>query len=274
MKGAGARLHIRAAVPAAALAFAAALAAPTPVTAAWVEKPGEMLVISTISLRSWSRAFDGAGTVRPAPAASKLEASVYVQYGLDETRSLILQPTWTRFTATDQEAEGFSLLALGLRQRLWQDGADVISVQPSLRLPLASGTRADLLGQGAIEGEARLLWGHGFAFEVENPFGETFAVSGFTVLEWGPRLPEGLDGATIENDATLGFRIDDGDLVLLQALNSWPLGSEPRRKHQIQPSTVSDLGDGVSLQTGVVYTYGGDNTVEEIGAILALWLRF
>lgn len=259
---------------AARLVLGAALAAPLPAAAAWTEAPGEGLAILSFTLKSVDRRFDGAGSSRLGDSSRKREVSVYTQYGLDETRTLILQPTWTRFEAADVSAEGPSILSLGLRQRLLAEGPDVVSVQPLIRLPLASRERGSQLGQGEIEGEIRLLWGHGFAFGFDNPFDEHTEVTGFTVVEWGPRVPEGGEGAHIENDVTLGFRVDDGDLMLVQLFNTWPLGAPHRRKHQLQPSTVTDLGDGLSLQTGVVYTYAGAGVPVELGAILGLWLRF
>lgn len=257
-----------------ALILGAALVAPGPAVAAWVETPGEGLAIVSLTLKNADRGFDKAGASYLADSSRKLESSVYIQYGLDETRTLILQPTWTRFETPYVRAEGFSTLSLGLRQRLLSEGPDVVSVQPLIRLPLASRERGSLLGQGEIEGEIRLLWGHGFDFGFDNPFGEHTEVAGFTVVEWGPRMPEGGEGTHIENDVTLGFRVDGGDLVLVQLFNTWPLGGPHRRKHQLQPSTVTDLGDGLSLQTGVVYTYAGADVPAELGALLGLWLRF
>lgn len=258
----------------AALSLGAALAAPGAADAAWAEPPGEILAITSFTLKNAGQAFDKAATARPADSSRKVEVSTYVQYGLDETRTLILQPTWTRFETPYVRAEGLSTLSIGLRQRLLAEGPDVVSVQPLIRLPLANGERGNLLGQGEIEGEIRFLWGHGFDFDFDNPFGEHHEVAGFTVLEWAPRVAEGMDGSHIENDATLGFRVDGGDLVLVQLFNSWPLGGPHRRKHQIQPSAVTDLGAGVSVQTGVIYTYAGADVPVELGAVLGLWLRF
>lgn len=258
----------------AALSLGAALAAPGAADAAWTEPPGEILIITSLTLKNAGQAFDEAATARPADSSRKVEVSTYVQYGLDETRTLILQPTWTRFETPHVRAEGPSTLGLGLRQRLRAEGPDVVSVQPLIRLPLANGERGNLLGQGEIEGEIRFLWGHGFDFAFDNPFGEHHEVTGFTLLEWAPRVAEGMDGSHVENVATLGFRVDGGDLVLVQLFNTWPLGGPHRRKHQVQPSAVTDLGAGVSVQTGVIYTYAGADVPAELGAVLGLWLRF
>jgi len=234
--------------------FAAQLAAGT-AQAAWTEEPGHGLVIlNTTASRSSGR-------------YEKLEVAPYLQFGLAEGMTAILQPTWSEISTTDDAGAGLSKVFAGARLRLWQDAAEVVSLQPGLTLSPFDQAQSRLRGGGDSSAELRLLWGCGFA----EPF------EGFVVAEAAPLLSLGGDASLLEADLTLGFRLDAEDLAMVQFVNKLPLDGGPGgyRKHQVVPSLVQDLGlFGLSLQMGLPWTYAGEDIPREIGVSAALWLRF
>ena len=249
-----------------------------PAHAAWTEPEGHGLVINTVTI-TFSRAnFDQNGELYVAPVKRRIEFSPYIQYGVLDGWTAIVQPTYAQARTTEPEdarAEGFSKIFLGLRHRLFQDDSDVLSVQPGITFSPGDRLRAQLLGGGDAIGELRLLWGHNFS--IPDPFSDDDEMPAFAVLELAPRLPEGSGPPVeLEIDATLGYSMREDTQLLLQAINKLPLDSElgSYAKYQLQSSTVTELGWGTSIQVGGIYTFAGTNVDQENAAFLALWVRF
>lgn len=244
----------------------------SPARAAWTGEPGHGLAITTVTLARANDRFDADSHRQPATGSLKIEIAPWLEYGLAPGLLAVAQPTWTKIEA-GRDDKGMNKLFLGLRQALVTEGEDVLSIQPGLTLPLSRGARATALGNDRLVGELRLMWGHGF--QLPTPFTEE-PLPGFLVVEAAPRVTEGGDDTEMEANATLGLTIPDGTMVLLQAINQWRVGeaSPAYRKHQIQPSVVFPLWEGISFQAGVTWVFDGASMPAETGAIAAFWLRF
>ncbi len=239
----------------AALVLCAAQAAAGTAQAAWTEEPGHGLAIL------------GATASRSSGRYEKLEIAPYLQFGLAEGLTAILQPTWSEISTADDAGAGLSKVFAGARLRLWQDVGEVVSLQPGLTLSPFDQEQSRLRGGGDSSAELRLLWGRNLV----EPF------DGFVVAEAAPLVSLGGDATLVEADLTLGLHFDQDELAMVQFVNKLPLEGGPGgyRKHQVVPSFVQDLGlFGLSLQLGLPWTYAGDDIPREIGVSAALWLRF
>ncbi len=259
--------------------LAGALLAASPAQAAWTEPEGEGLVITAVTV-TFSRAdFDENGELFVAPVKRRIEVSSYIQYGLFDGWTVIVQPTYAQARTGTPEvtrAEGLSKFFFAVRHRLYQEGDEVLSIQPGITFSPGDRERALLLGGGDAIGELRGLWGYNFA--VPDPLGEAEdSLPAFMVIELAPRVPEGSEPPIeLEADATLGIRVRDDTMMLVQSLNKLPVDSRmgSYAKYQLQSSSVTDIGWGLSLQVGGTYTFAGRNVDQEIATTIGLWLRF
>ncbi|MCF4166960.1 hypothetical protein L2U69_15005 [Zavarzinia compransoris] len=259
---------------AAAVALIAGLAAAPgrPAQAAWTGEPGRGQIIVTSTLTRAEDGFDDDGRRRPMAKTHKIEIAPWIEYGVAAGYLAVLQPTWSRLDTDTRYDQGLAKLFLGLRCRLWSKEDEVLSLQPGLTLALGPEGRAARLGSAPDKAELRLLWGDGF--EIPHPFGEG-AVPAFVATEFAPRLSED-GGVTLLADATLGLKDGKGGMILFQIFNEWTVDAPtgPFRKHQLQPSIVRPLDDGLFLQAGVSWVFAGAATPAETGLIGAVWLRF
>lgn len=269
MSGRGGR---RRSAATALLAALAAIPAGRGAQAAWTGEPGhgQLIVSSTLTL-AYDR-FDEGGRRQPASFAQKMEIAPWLEYGVAPGYLAVLQPTWSRLDTATRYDQGLAKLFLGLRCRLWSEDSEVLSLQPGLTLALGPEGRSARLGTAPDKAELRLLWGDGF--EIPHPFGDE-PIPAFVTTEFAPRVADD-GGITLLADATLGLKDEDGGMILLQIFNEWTVDapSGPFRKHQIQPSVVYPVSDGMFVQTGLSWVFAGAAMPAETGLIGAVWLRF
>jgi len=259
------------------LAAAVAIAvAPSPASAgAWTLDPGRTQIIFTAQALDAPRRFDRQGRALRSDRFSKQEAAALAEHGLNDAVTLIAglgfrASAFDGPAGTSRSAAGF--VSAGARMRLWTQGGSVLSVEA---VASASGERG-LAGRprawdAPAEVDLRLLYGHGFALAGMPAFAEVQA---------GYRWRGGGSADEIRLDATLGLRPAPSVLLLLQSFNAVAVQDDRRfgggrsRRHKLQPSVVLDLGAGWSVQFGAFASVGGRETIQERGALGAVWRRF
>lgn len=247
------------------------LAAPVAMAGAWPQAADTMEVIAGASYSESDSGFDGR-VGGSDPKYRKLEVAPLFSWGWRPDTTISFQPAWQSLKADNaaggsDKGAGLADAEFAVRQVVWQDGSDVISLQPLLRVPLGYDKNDQpALGSGKVDGEFRALYGHGFD-------------GGFVDAQIGYRLRGGPPADEVRLDLTLGYRPDADWLLLAQSFNAVSVGDPGAgygdiRRYKVQLSAVRRLTDDVGLQFGLSKAIGGTNAGGERMALLALWWRF
>lgn len=252
------------------LAFAALLLSAAGAEAgAWLEPAGQGEIILGGTFSDSLRAYDVHGRLAPLSSYKKFELTAYTEYGLTDAVTLIAAPSALDFRAKPpgESYAGVGVLEAGGRVKLFDIGETIFSAQATLREASNARSRIFLDTGRGLQADARVLVGRQFTI---------FGFPGFSSIEIGYRSPGGF-GHEVRADLTLGVRLMDKVLVLLQtfnigAINTVPL--YPTGSNKIALSAVYDVTPKVSVQLGGIVGLPGVNITTERGLIAALWYRF
>lgn len=257
--------------PAACLTTALLLSAAPAFAGAWPQKRGTVEVIAGAAYSESDSGFDGrvGGT---DPKFRKLEVAPLISWGVDGDTTISFQPSWQHLKADNaaggsDKGSGLADAEFALRRTIWQDGADILALQPLVRVPLGydKGDQPPL-GSGKVDAEMRALYGHGFD-------------GGFFDGQLAYRTRGGPAADELRLDLTVGLRPDTDWLLLAQSFNAVSVGTPGAgygdvRRYKVQLSAVRRLTEDLGLQFGVSKAIGGRNAGGERMALVALWWTF
>ncbi len=240
---------------------------------AFLQTPGQGEIITSTSFSDSTRYFDSNGKLIPIPAYQRFDLGSYIEYGVSDRVTLVLQPY------ADIAHQGFAqsvqpfaaTMDFGARFGLIRFGPTIISLQVLAHMPLTNtSTASGLFDQDRTPGvDFRLLLGHGFQLDTMPGFLD-MAVS----HTW---LGDGLP-AEWHAEATVGMRPIPKLMLLLASYSTIsPAGGAvyaPWYWMKLQPGVVYDLSQQWSVEGGVFATVLGQNAGRELGPTASLWYRF
>lgn len=260
------------------LFIVALLGAPAVFAAAWTLDEGKGQVINNITYYTTDRYTDAAGNSSAQPDYGKLEYNPYIEYGLTPTVTLGLSPSFQYvrqdIAGVDESTIGLADTEFFVRKRLFFDGENVIAIQPLIKVPGPyDADDAPALGQGQVDAELKLLYGH------------SFEGGHYANLEAGYRLRFESPSDEYRLNAAFGYRPADEWLLLLEGQGIFAADGAGSGAFQLANSADYDL---VKLQLSAVYwlneevglQFGGfrnlyaRSTGEGGGFLFALWYRF
>lgn len=231
---------------------------------AWPVPAGETQVIATVDTGAARTAFDPMGQVKPTPRQTRLAASLFAERGLtpDLTLELALGADQTR--SLFDHSSGVHP-AVALRQRVWSNGANVVSVAlGASQLPTGDAGGRSVRSAG----EVRLFWGRSFNWRGRHVFSDLQAAQRVGDDRW----------RETDLDATLGVDVSPRYSLYLQSFSGWT-----RWEHRAATARSQWATSQVSLlrrfgawriQVGARATFAGRETLNERGVFTALWRRF
>ncbi|HTQ15025.1 MAG TPA: hypothetical protein VMH86_14205 [Rhizomicrobium sp.] len=256
-----------------ALALFLACAATGAHAGAWTEPEGSGQVILSSTYSVAGTSYDADSRAKSPAVFQKLWSAIWAEYGWNDNLTLIFSPEYA--WARTREPNGMIVRARdfawggGARYRI-ADSFGTLSVQVSAKTAGAFDMSVSMDGQSGKQAEIRLLYGTNFSL---------FDRDGFADFEAGERWVAGARPNETPIDITLGLRVFKDDTLLLQSFNVIA-GGDARppysyyRSHKVELSWVSDLGHGVSVQSGTYFCPAGQNALDELGAQIAVWVRF
>ena len=241
---------------------------------AWLQPKGRGLLILSGTMLSSGRAFDDDGGLFDVPRYNKFELGGWLEYGLTDHFTAILQPELRSVSIarpTDAGRTGLGYTGIGARIGLWSNDTSVISFQTLLRVP-GSSDESDPAQAGSTETEEdiRLLYGRSFRLGAWPAFLDT---------EFAYRFRGGDAPDEICSDVTFGVRPRPGLMLMAQSFSTFARG-EARGFYDVgwewkaAASVVWDFAPDWSMQLGGVAALAGENTLRERGGFVALWKRF
>lgn len=265
------------------------------VAGAFLQPPGEGVLIVTTSFAEAHKAYDSRGKLVAAPAYDKFETRAYVEYGVFEKLTLVAESSYMRFrgASSSQQLEYLQILTeearagaplvlptgpsgaryagvgsgwLGARIGLLEWGSFIVSLQASLQMASDSARRF-LDMRERVQEDARLQLGFPIEF---------FGMPGFADVQVGYRS-FGQSGGEIRADVGYGFRPLDDVLLLAQCFSIVAPGdsrSTFMSSQKFQLSAVYDVTRHISVQIGGLASVRGVNYSAERGLVSALWYRF
>ncbi|CAB3739029.1 transporter family protein [Paraburkholderia rhynchosiae] len=242
---------------------------------AWTLPAGTGQAIVNTTATSNDRYFDDHGSPFSNQAYRKVETQFAVEYGITDSLTGFVAPSLLGTSVGGSAGDhyfGVGYTDLGLRKRVYSDGANVFSVQATARAPGArdAGNPAEV-GYTGFEYDLRALYGR--SFQIGN-------WPAFVDAEFGYRFRNGSPPGEYRVDLTLGARPAAQWLLLLQSFSVISDGvgrgvfNFRYSYYKIQPSVVWDFAPKWSAQLGVVTTVAGRNAWREQGVAAGLWRRF
>lgn len=240
---------------------------------AFLEPPGRGEIISAASFSDSTRFFDNNGKLVPISAYEKFDLGTYIEYGLSDRITLVVQPfADVAHQGIVQPVPPVGVTTnFGARFGIANFGSTVISVQAMAHLPLTeTSTASGLFDQDRTPGaDVRLLLGQGFQISTMPGFLDVSMSHAWL----GDGLPDEWHA-----DATLGLRPTSRFLFLLASYatisNDGGAVCAPWYWMKLQPSIVYDLSQQWSVEGGFFATVIGQNAGRELGPTAAVWYRF
>jgi hypothetical protein len=258
---------------AAALAFLAIFAAAPAHAGAWTQREDDGQIIVNAIYSFAGASFDSAGRASQPASFGKLWTSIWAEYGWNNDLTFIVSPEFAR--ATTRDTTGFETRASdfaiggGFRYRI-TNLIGVLSLQATVKSAGAFDMSVAVDRQSGEQAELRLLYGHNFSL---------FGHSGFLDVEAGERWIAGARPDETPIDFTIGIHVIHNDMLMLQSFNVIS-GGDARppygyyRSHKLELSWVVAMKHGVSLQTGGYFCPAGQNSLDETGGQISLWVNF
>lgn len=250
--------------------------APAAQAGAWLRNEGQGTLIVALTASRGAGAFGDDGWTSGVGDFSKLGVSSYAEYGVTEGITALFRQDvqWAAFESPSgarQSARRVGPFSAGARVAMWRTAEAALSAEALVTLAGdIDASDRNLLAPHATEWEARILFGWG---------GDVFAHHSFFDSQLGFRARSGAPADEIDLDATVGREVSGETLLLFQSFNTFSATpAEPPfvtyRRHKVQLSSVHVLDSHVRLQLGAVFTFAGDRTAREAGALVALWWNF
>ncbi|MGH6870866.1 MAG: hypothetical protein ACREHE_05100 [Rhizomicrobium sp.] len=240
---------------------------------AWTEAQGHGQVIVGSTYSGAGTSFNSSGAAKSPAVFQKLWSAVWAEYGWNDRVTLIFSPeyAWARTRdpyGVESRARDFAFGG-GVRYRL-ADSFGTLSVQAMVKSAGAFDMSVSVDGQSGEQAELRLLYGANFT---------VFGKDGYADIEAGERWVAGARPNETPIDITVGLHLYRDDTLLLQSFNTIA-GGDARppytyyRSHKLEVSWVSVLGHGVSVQSGSYFCPAGQNSLDEVGAQISVWISF
>ena len=259
------------------LVFVAALVA-LRLTQAWAGAfnipKDQGLAIVDVTFADGSRYFNGLGRLSVAPGFKRADASAYVEYGVTDWLMAVIRPDLTAIALGGEPSAryvGLGQSEAGAQVRLLAFGPAVLAAQGSFRLPGSSDVHnRALLGDTARSADARLLGGYAFAIG---------RFPAFVDAEVAYRFRDQGAPDELHSDLTLGLRLRDDLLLMLQGFDTTDLGPGtpwfPRQRFtHVQLAAVYDFTATWSAELAAYTTVFGRQSLRENGVSTAVWYRF
>jgi hypothetical protein len=249
------------------------------IAAAWTLPAGEIKSFQSAYFYSASDYFDGNGDKQSQNTYKKLESDNLIEYGIFDDFTVGVKLGYVsqkqkQVYGTDQTS-GMTDPELSLRYSVWADDNQVISIQPTIKFPLADESALIPLGTGSADGEFRLLYGRGYQWQNRQHY------IGFEAA-YKHRGGDFVD--EIRFDSTFGFNIFDKCDVIIQSFSTISHGgaegvfsnSVPSdyQAHKGQISITTKLTDKYTLQFGAYKDLHGENSGAGVGYLFSLWTKF
>lgn len=254
------------------------LSSPNAHAGAWTQDPGHWQVITTADYYRADSRFDNAGNRKSQPVYTKYELNPYIEYGLRDGltagASLFLQ----HLNDSSHTTSGLGDTELFLRQRLYDDGKYVFSVQPEVKLPSpeAYQSHTPSIGSEHMDAGVRALGGVNYTL---------LGLKHYADVEAAYRHRTGGPHDQFFLAATTGLYINSRLTLMpqvFQTLRAQGGGSSsftesPRDDYdltRLQFSAVYQLDSGRAVQAGLFDDVLGRNTGRGIGGLVAYWKDF
>ncbi len=252
------------------------LSAPSAALAgAWTLPQGTGEWLAGVTAATSTSYFNGSG-LTSIPRYSKFEAEAYIEYGITDNLTGILNPGLQSIDIASPYSasrNGLGYTEFGARYGFLQTPDWVVSGQATLRVPgITNTSNPAAIGYTDVEADLRALIGHNFYVS---------GMPAFFDLEVAQR--ERSDGYPSEfrADATIGVRVLPQWLLLAQSFNVVSEGAGNTlydggsyEYYKLQLSAVYSLAPTWEVQGGGYTTYAGRNALQENGLIFGVWHQF
>lgn len=259
---------------AACLAFSMAAVSPA-VAGPWPVPEGEVFAVNTLTFHRADNGDDGRGLSTGDGTLTRWEYSPYIEYGLTDTITLGANPRFQHVVQEtgqgDNTTTGFGDLDLFARTVAWRDDYSILAFQGLVKVPTGYDKDANpALGNGQVDLDPRVLFGHGFSLGSWPSFAE---------VQLGYRYRFGDPSDEVRVDTTIGTNPTDDIMVMLQTFNIVGISNETNNGsdfdlYKVQFSGVYDVTPNVALQLGGYSEVAGRNINLGEALFTAVWLRF
>lgn len=260
---------------------------------AWTQKEKSGQFIGSISFYHSSSFFNENGNKTESKPFAKVDLNPFFEYGMTDDLTVGLSPSFQYIQQKQsQDLQANATFAYGeffLRRKILEYKQLVVSFQPLVKLPgWYGGGEEPRFGNRQIDGEARLLAGYGFQWDVaqdgvKRPYaGQYHFVS--AEIAYRKHIEDNAD--ELRFDTTLGVRPYPGWLVLGQVFSIFALSDDKMASRvfenntvgfslvKLQGSMVKQVTDDTSLQVALFKDVWGENTGNGVGGLVSLWYNF
>jgi protein XagA len=242
---------------------------------AWTLPEGTGQWLATVDASTAANSFNGNAAPTSTPRYNKVEAQLFIEYGLTDRLTAIVDPGLQHIdiaAPVSAARTGLGYTEFGGRYAFWQDQTWVLSGQATLRIPGTTNTpNPAAIGYTDVEADVRVLLGHAFTIGATPVFFD---------LQAAERIRTEGAPSEFRFDATLGVQVMPRWLVLVQSFNvvsegaGSPIYGPSYDYEKLQLSAVYALTPAWSVQAGGFTAYAGRNALQENGLIFGVWRTF
>lgn len=228
--------------------------------------------------------YDNSGNRVSQETYSKIDASPYLEYGLNQDWTIgaqfSFQNVWQNDVATGdlQSNAAMGDSEFFARYTAWREGNTVVSLRPFVKLPSPAATD-NTLAIGSKYPDAGFGVAAGYSFTL-------YGLKSFADAELAYRYRYGAPSDQLHFNPTLGVHAADRWQALAQIFTTWRMDKSPTplpftnaagNDYDLattQLSVLYEYDTNYSLQAGLFHTLSGKNTGRGHGVVLSVWRNF
>ena len=248
------------------------LASPGANAAAWLVETGGKHHYNALHYYQTSSFSDENGVSSATDLYHKYESINLFEYGLNDSLTLGAKYGYIYASQTGFGTnKGLTDPEFLTRFKVWGNSKNIISIQPSIKIPLGNANKDRPFSTGQYDAEIRLLWGSSFS-DVRQSFFN---------LETAFKIRGGENPDEIKIDATGGIYLASKTMALAQLFSTASVGHEAISittrnpsdfyTQKLEISLVHTIKKHLSIQVGIYGEVFSENSARGNGVFISLW---
>ena len=250
------------------------LTSPGANAAAWLAETGAQYHFNAFHYYETSSFTSQDGVSSATALYRKYESINLSEYGFSDSLTLGAKYGYIYASQTGTgTSKGLTDPEVLARFGIWKNSKNIISIQPSIKIPLGNANKDRPFSTGEYDAEIRLLWGSSFLDARQSFFN----------LETAYKIRGGNNPDEIKVDATGGTYLASKTMALAQLFSTASAGHEAISittrnpsdfyTQKLELSLVQKVKKNLSIQMGVYGEIFNENSARGNGAFISLWIR-
>ncbi len=248
------------------------LGSPAASAGAWLVETGRQHHYNALHYYETSVFTNNEGVSNPTDLYRKYESINLFEYGFRDTITLGAKYGYIYASQSDNTDKGLTDPEFLARIQLWKDSRSILSLQPTIKIPLSESKKNRPFSTGQYDAEIRLLWGSSSS-EKRKPF---INLESAYNVRGGSSNPD-----EVKIDIAGGIYLSTELMALAQLFSTISAGHEAISitnqnpsdfyTQKLEFSLVRQVKENLSIQLGIYGETFNENSSRGSGVFISFW---